>query len=960
LDILLLYTDIYKITTGGGQAVIRKIIESLPENRFFYFIENEKKSVQRAQNAFPITLKKASSIKLLNDSNDLSKYEKLHFEIANQFARSANGKSFDIIEFPDYFPIGNKIFSVLNHHKIIYKKIIMSMHGNISSSHFYSMDYDLEDITTLQKLELEQFKMADSVYAISEKYANDYKKIFNRDIIQIDPLPFITLHDNLVIDFQNEKISLYSIGRTEKLKGQDLFIELLKWIDLSKVNSANIIGDEIYDSNGVSSYATLSNIATNRNIDVKISKSVDQSQLGKIFNSKSIIILPVRQDTLNLVALQAIFSGCPLVISSRAGICEYLENHFPGLPFIKIEFENFYGSILEINKLIRDYDNYRTTLIKYINKGNFNHDKFKNSLENVYNIYSNKGGSSDLNPIIAYKEMNVPFKRYLNIFLKSILPSEFHLKLISFKNNNNKFDFLKRVLNKYSSIVVFLRAVFWIYYIFKFNHQLKQFENEINKSASKINNFQKSLNRLFRFRFWNLLATNYDQITKDYLLYVTYKLRLFRLSKYNNDVDLVKERLLNLNFKEEAFVTSLLHKCNNSDVYNYLEERDFKHRKSSFKKWEYIYDNRQGNAKISIIVSLYNAASKLNFFLSYLVNQTSYIKGDVEIILVDSGSPTDEFKVYNSFNLGHKLNAVYARSENRETIQSAWNRGINLSKGEYLVFLGVDEALYPSSLEKLSNYLDKNKSIDWVMGNTLSTDVDQYGVFIKDKFVYNRSGATKYHVYLETCYLSWVSGMYRKSIHDNFGFYDEEFRASGDTEFKNRVLKNINVEFIDETLGVFMDYPEVRATGSPVAEVEDSRAWYLFRTGDGIEYLFEYENLETCINVFKLSICYRKSYKTELSSDLLFALNMAKFVESKFKNSAIPAEIIKSLQYLVDSIINLQSCEKNFTLGGYFRLLNYYFCKSKFKRRLRIFDEKLQTLDYLIVDNMFEQHSWIW
>jgi len=87
---------------------------------------------------------------------------------------------------------------------------------------------------------------------------------------------------------------------------------------------------------------------------------------------------------------------------------------------------------------------------------------------------------------------------------------------------------------------------------------------------------------------------------------------------------------------------------------------------------------------------------------------------------------------------------------------------------------------------------------------------------------------------------------------------------------------------------------------------------------------------------------------------------MAKSVESKFKNSAIPTEVIKSLQYLVDSIINLQSCEKNFTIGGYFRLLNYYFCKSKFKRRLRIFDEKLQTLDYLIVDNMFEQHSWIW
>ena len=49
-----------------------------------------------------------------SDQLNINKYEKLHFEIANQFARSAGGRSFDIIEFPDYFPIGNKIFSVLS------------------------------------------------------------------------------------------------------------------------------------------------------------------------------------------------------------------------------------------------------------------------------------------------------------------------------------------------------------------------------------------------------------------------------------------------------------------------------------------------------------------------------------------------------------------------------------------------------------------------------------------------------------------------------------------------------------------------------------------------------------------------------------------------------------------------------------------------------------------------------
>ena len=43
-------------------------------------------------------------------------------------------------------------------------------------------------------------------------------------------------------------------------------------------------------------------------------------------------------------------------------------------------------------------------------------------------------------------------------------------------------------------------------------------------------------------------------------------------------------------------------------------------------------------------------------------------------------------------------------------------------------------------------------------------------------------------VYLETCYLSWVGALYRRSIHDRFGYYDGSFRGAGDTEFKSRIL----------------------------------------------------------------------------------------------------------------------------------------------------------------------------
>ena len=76
----------------------------------------------------------------------------------------------------------------------------------------------------------------------------------------------------------------------------------------------------------------------------------------------------------------------------------------------------------------------------------------------------------------------------------------------------------------------------------------------------------------------------------------------------------------------------------------------------------------------------------------------------------------------------------------------------------------------------------------------------------------------------------WVGGMYRKSIHEHFGYYDSTFKVAGDTEFKSRILKFINVAYINENLGIFLNYPDERKSETPLAEIEDLRAWYLYRT----------------------------------------------------------------------------------------------------------------------------------
>jgi hypothetical protein len=254
------------------------------------------------------------------------------------------------------------------------------------------------------------------------------------------------------------------------------------------------------------------------------------------------------------------------------------------------------------------------------------------------------------------------------------------------------------------------------------------------------------------------------------------------------------------------------------------------------------------------------------------------------------------------------MNAVYARSAQRETIQAAWNRGIGLARAPYLVFLGVDETLYPETLGLLASELDRSPEVDWVMGDSLVTRVETNGLLKEDVMKYDRTGAGKDHAYLETCYLSWVGGMYRKSIHERFGYYDESFGAAGDTEFKNRILPHIRVKFIPRTLGLFLNYPEGNTTASPRAEIEDLRAWYIHRTVAGVRYAFADRPVSEAEKLLALSLGYRKSYCGHLSSDIDYAKALAEYLCRR--GSSLATTLIADLSWMQDSLCSLETAGK--------------------------------------------------
>ncbi len=109
---------------------------------------------------------------------------------------------------------------------------------------------------------------------------------------------------------------------------------------------------------------------------------------------------------------------------------------------------------------------------------------------------------------------------------------------------------------------------------------------------------------------------------------------------------------------------------------------------------------------ISVIIPIYNQASKLSKTLDSLEKQTTQ---NFEVILVNDGSKDRPDKVFAQFSKRTKAkgNLLYF-SEKNQGAPAARNFGFNKSKGEFILFCDADAILKPHALETLRDALEFN------------------------------------------------------------------------------------------------------------------------------------------------------------------------------------------------------------------------------------------------------------
>lgn len=259
------------------------------------------------------------------------------------------------------------------------------------------------------------------------------------------------------------------------------------------------------------------------------------------------------------------------------------------------------------------------------------------------------------------------------------------------------------------------------------------------------------------------------------------------------------------------------------------------------------------NPKISIVVPIYNIENYLPETLNSILNQ-SMIE-EMEVLMIDDGSTDNSKDIVEEYALDYDNFFAFHKSNEGPSI--ARNLGIELAKGEYVMFLDSDDIILPDRCEKLYGLAKKNDS-DFVgsFGKRL-TRYNFYGSLIYNNAYKNIEDQKENVIFEEMPKLIWDTFCTNK-------LYKKSFLDENDIRF----IPKMKYEDIPFAL-------EAYCLGNNVSLTKDTS--YLWRirqeTNSSLTQQHQrYENFEDRIKMIRL--CYdmsqKRNFNDKVKKELFF------------------------------------------------------------------------------------------
>lgn len=221
--------------------------------------------------------------------------------------------------------------------------------------------------------------------------------------------------------------------------------------------------------------------------------------------------------------------------------------------------------------------------------------------------------------------------------------------------------------------------------------------------------------------------------------------------------------------------------------------------------------------RVSVITPCWNSAATLKQTIESVQGQTYH---DVEHIVCDGGSTDGTLDIIASY--GGKVSLVNGPDKG---IYDALNKGLQMASGDIVAVLNSEDFYVSNGIIREVVETFNTQKVDAVYGNLLYVNADD-----TDKVVrYWRSGAFKKDKFMDGWMIPHPTLFIKKSLHDKYGAYREDFDIAGDYEMMLRIfMKNsIPIGYLPKV------FAKMRMGGKSnssirnriIANKEDRKAW---------------------------------------------------------------------------------------------------------------------------------------
>lgn len=190
---------------------------------------------------------------------------------------------------------------------------------------------------------------------------------------------------------------------------------------------------------------------------------------------------------------------------------------------------------------------------------------------------------------------------------------------------------------------------------------------------------------------------------------------------------------------------------------------------------------------ISIVVAVFNGGDTLQRCIDSVANQTYPHK---ELIIMDAASKDATVSILKK----NTSQIAYWESEVDRGIAHAWNKALEQTKGDWILFLGADDRLQDSRvLSDMADVLSNNSINDLVYGQIIFEGGPTHGMLV--------GGAGNLSALKRRMTIPHTAAFHRRIFFEEVGKFDEAFRMAMDYEILLR-KRTLSVSFVDRRITV--------------------------------------------------------------------------------------------------------------------------------------------------------------